>query len=222
MKISMPILALFLVFQLQAQIRDITVTGTATKLVNADELVVNVGFNTESSNAETAFSTVQNKMREAIAYLEKLKGVKTFETDVVRLNRSYPKTPVKFTAIQSLSITLTNFELYEELMIKLMDMGFNTVGGVHFNVSDLSKHKREVQLQAIESAKQKATDFADALGVELGVVLGFAENDFSAGPRPMYNYRAADAAPSPEPSIAPGQVEITMQVVVSYAIIKTP
>ena len=158
-------------------------------------------------------------MAEAIAYLKTVKGVKNFKTDVVRLNRKYNQTTQEvFMSMQSLSVTLIDFDLYEEVMVKLMSLGFNTVGGVSFTVNDLAKIKREVQLQAIEVAKKKAQDFAKALGVELGNVLRFAENDFSSGPQAYYNYRNADAPAPAEPSIAPGQMEISMRVVVSYAI----
>jgi uncharacterized protein YggE len=220
MKITSTIVALLAVIFLGAQVPEFTVSGTAKKLVDADEMIINVGYQAEDNNAGEVFKRTQNKMAEAINYLNGLKGVKRVESDIIRLNRRYVQGSVQrqFTAIQTLSVTLSDFGLYEEVMVKLMDMGFNTVGGVRFEVSDLAKHKREVQLQAIDAAKQKAELYARALDVELGGVLRFNENVGGGTPRPVYNYKSADAGAATGPSIAPRQVEITMQVVVSYAL----
>ncbi len=223
MKILSSLLILFAAVRLSAQTPQFTVTGTANKLVDADEMIINAGYQAEGTDAQEVFERTQNKMAEAIKYLNSLKGVKRVESDIIRLNRSNNQgsTQRPFRATQTLSVILTDFGLYEEIMIKLMELGFNTVGGVRFAVSDMAKYKEELQLQAIKAAKKKATTYAKALDVELGEVISFNESQ-SGGPVPQYyNYRSADAGVASGPSIAPRQVEITMQVIVSYAINKT-
>ena len=224
MKILSSLLILFAAVRLSAQTPQFTVSGIANKLVDADEMIINVGYQAEGKNPQVIFSQTQKKMAEAIKHLNSLKGVKRIETDVIRLNRKYTSVDSynNFSGIQTLSITLANFDLYEELMIKLMELGFNTVGGVRFAVSDMAIHKREVQLNAIAAAKEKAVVYAKALDVELGPVISFRENQIGRGSEPKYyNYRSADAGTATGPSIAPQQIEITMQVIVSYAINKT-
>jgi uncharacterized protein YggE len=220
MKIASTIIALLVGATITAQSPQFTVTGTATKQVDADEMIINVGYQAEGKNAREVFERTQISMAEAIEYLNGREGVKKVESDIIRLNRRYNHgaTQQPFVAIQTLSITLSDFNMYETVMIKLMDFGFNTVGGVRFAVSNLSDLKEELQLQAIKEARKKATLYAKSLGVELGGVLNFAENQLGGGPSPVYNYRAADGVAANGPSIAPQQVEITMQVVVSYAI----
>jgi uncharacterized protein YggE len=198
-----------------------TFTGTATRTVNADELIITVGIYRENKEAKVVFEQTRAKMAEAIAYLEKKKGVKKFETEQINLynknEHQYGMGP-NFAANQSLTITLSDFTVYDEVLIALLDLGLNHVGQVRFAVSNLSALKQEVQLDAIKAAKKKAELFSKELGVTLVKIISFSEDILQLSPTPYANYKTADAGSEIQPSLAPNQVDVTMSVTIVYAI----
>jgi uncharacterized protein YggE len=102
-------------------------------------------------------------------------------------------------------------------MLDLFSIGFNNIGNVQFSVGNLAAIKRQVQLDAIKAAKEKAQAFANELNVELGPVVNFSEQNFYSGHANTANYKTMDASTTSGPSIAPNQVEVMMSVIVSFA-----
>jgi uncharacterized protein YggE len=113
---------------------------------------------------------------------------------------------------------LTDFALYDQLMLDLFSMGFNNINRVEFAVSNMADIKQEVQIEAIKAAKEKAAVFAKTLNVELGEVINFSEENIYTTYAGTANFKSADVAAPSGPSIAPNQVEVMMSVIVSFAI----
>lgn len=197
----------------------ITVSGTALKCINPTQIIISTGMELQSNTAENAYKNMRNKMAAAVEYLKNQKRVKTFETDRISMYKSHnPNMPPEFRVQQSISITITDMEFYDELMLKLFELGFNNINNVEFAVENMAELKQQVQLEAIRAAKEKAALFAQELDVELGPVLRFEEQNTRSGGGTLANYKTADAVAGPGPSIAPNQVDIMMTVVVSFAI----
>ncbi len=198
-----------------------TVSGTALKTVNPTELMITAGVTWEGNNAQDVYETVNGVMTKAIAMVKNKKGIKRYETDIVRMNNAFGKsTSVRYSATQTITIAITNFDIYDEVMLKLFELGFNNIQNVSFTVDNMAELKHQVQLEAIAAAKKKAKEFSGALGVNLGQVLSFNEQNYATRYANTANYNAMDAAVETGPSIAPNQVEIMMTVIVSFAINK--
>ncbi len=213
-------LALLPLLAIAQQNNTLTVSGTASKSVAPNEMRIVAGVTGQSADAQELYSRVRDKMAKAMAYLKGKKGVKSYETDVVQMYKLLPAEVAnnQYTCTQTLSIVLTDFSLYDQLMLDLFAMGFNNIGEVQFTINNMPEIKRQVELDAIAVAKEKAAQFAAALGVEVGTVLSFTEQEYYSGPRTA-NYMQADKAGAAGPSIAPNQVEVMMSVTVSYSIV---
>lgn len=198
-----------------------TFTGTATRIVNADELIITVGVYRENKDAKVVFEQTRTIIAEAIAYLDKKKGVKKVETNQINLYNQHSHQagmgPL-FSASQSLTVTLSDFSLYDEVILKLIDLGLNNIGQVHFAVSNMTQLKQEVQLDAIKAAKKKAELYSEELGVRLVKIISFAEDMPQLSPTPYANYKTADAGVESQTSLAPNQVDVTMSVTLVYVI----
>ncbi len=179
MKILAVFTASLLSMALLGQANEITVTGTAKTTVNADELVISTGISLEDDDASVLQKKMQERMATAITYLKGKDGVKSVETDMIQIFNRGPQhkrgSGLQYQGRQTVTVILTDLELYDELMIKLFELGFNNIRSVHFSLSDPAVEKQKVQLMAIQVAKEKAQLFARELGVELGPVSSFAE-----------------------------------------------
>jgi uncharacterized protein YggE len=198
-----------------------TFTGTATRILNADELIITVGVTRESKDPKVVFEQTRTAMAGAIAYLNTKKGVKKVETQQINLYNRYANQAgvgASFVGSQSLTVTLSDFSLYDEVMLKLIDLGLNNIGQVRFAVSTITQIKQEVQLDAIKAAKKKAELYSEELGVRLVKIISFAEDMPQLSPTPYANYKTADAGVESQTSLAPNQVDVTMSVTLVYVI----
>lgn len=206
---------------LAQSVPQITVTGSAVKEVEPNQLIITAGIEASSKSAGAVYENVATKMSKALAYLKDQKQVESFRTQMVRVNKHHVHNPAvtpEFSASQQLIIVLNDISFYDKLMIKLFDLGFNTVGSVTFGVDKTDELKREVQLKAIAVAKEKAAAFAKELGVELGAVIEFEEQNTFASPLANKRYGFTELANSSGPSIAQEAIEFQQTVIVSFAI----
>lgn len=225
MKIVSTLTAMFITATLFAHSGELTVAGTAKMMVNADEMVISTGISVDDADANTLQKGMQEKMAAALKYLKAQKGVKSVETDVIRIYNRGPLQKrgiqAQFQGRQSVTIVLTDFELYDQLMVKLFELGFNNINNAHFRLSNMAVEKQKVQLMAIKAAKEKASRFADELGVELEPVLSFAEQSAYTPTVRQANavqYEAVRVEGDQGSSIQASKVTIEMTVIVSFGI----
>lgn len=210
--------------QVVQQQPQINVSGEGKIMVMPDQAVVTIGVvNTGADAAE-----VKKKNDETVAAVVKyLKSIKMPESDYqtqrVNLHRNYDYTKKKYSyvASQTMSITLKDITKYDGMMMGLMDAGINDIQGVEFKTSKLSQYESEARVKAIENARQKANDYAGALGVKVGTPLLVTDNSQPFYPVPMRTMMYKDAmaeSAAPEQTLAIGEITITANVNVSYSI----
>ena len=91
------------------------------------------------------------------------------------------------------------------------------INNISFSVDDPSPYYKEAREKAMADAKAKAEQLADLSGVKLGKPTYISEGTIY----PIYTrtmYEAAGAAPAPTP-ISAGEMELTLNVQVTYAIL---
>ncbi len=96
---------------------------------------------------------------------------------------------------------------------------FTRVDSIAFTVDDPTPYYEEARAQAVEYAKAKAEQLADLGGVELGNPTYISESTYYPTP----NYYRGDMAfsegmPAVETSISPGELEISANVQMAFAI----
>ena len=97
------------------------------------------------------------------------------------------------------------------------------IDGINFSVEDPTDYYNDAREEAMADAKTKAQQLAKLAGVTLGKPTYISENVY--GPRPIYiqapggiAYEEAEMAV--ETSISPGELELGLNLQVSYAIMK--
>jgi uncharacterized protein YggE len=94
---------------------------------------------------------------------------------------------------------------------------YTRVNNISFSVDDPSPYYEEARQKAMADAKAKAEQLADLAGVKLGQPTYISEG--TVNPPVVYRDVAMEAmAPSPTTPISPGEIELTLNVQVAYAI----
>lgn len=159
--------------QAQAQSENenlISVNIEASEIVPADIIIFNIQLNTEASAPQLAFN--EHKKLESVL-VDLLKKNMILEKDItfdpIRLSyqnlNNRDNTKVARTN-QSVSVSFTNFELYDSIQIALLENGFNSFNG-SFSSSKIEEGKNKALVKAIELAKEKAELIAKSSGLSL-------------------------------------------------------
>ena len=94
------------------------------------------------------------------------------------------------------------------------------INSISFSVDDPSEYYEEAREKAMRDAKAKANQLAELGGVKLGKPIYISEGASSPAPRPVFEKAAAGPAPAlVETSISPGEMKISLNVQVVYAIL---
>ena len=94
------------------------------------------------------------------------------------------------------------------------------INSIGFTVDDPSTYYEEARQKAVADADAKAKQLADLAGVKLGKPTYISESSYMPGPIYRQDLVAkAAAAPAVTTPISPGEMEITMNVQLAYAIL---
>ena len=188
----------------QKQPETIQISMNATEYVPADQIIFNINITAEDDSPREAFN--QHKKMEALL-ASTLKKMNIDEKDIrfqpVRIsqrNTNYDLNRREKYSVtnQQVSLTFSDFKLYEELQIALIENGFRSFGA-NFSSSKIDEGKEKALISAIESAKQKAKLIAETSGVKLGAVKTINYGDYTVTPHSDIQFRMvaqAESAPS--------------------------
>jgi uncharacterized protein YggE len=118
---------------------------------------------------------------------------------------------------QSIEVTIRNTDQAGDVLAALGATEVQNISGPNFTVEDADSVKAEAREIAIAEAKEKAKMLAKELGVSLGKVVSFYENQ----PYPMYDgYGGMErsAVAQSAPSLPVGEQETTVSVSITYEI----
>lgn len=229
-KTSVLILTTMFAVGTQAQVQEqknlvpqISVSGEGKISVTPDQAIISVGFQNSGKDAKEVKSLNDEVVDKVIKFLKKTGIPATdYKTNNVSLNKSYDYEKKKntFQANQTLSITLKDLSKYDEVMMGLNDAGVNTINGVEFKSSKMSDYEKEARKKAVLDAKQKAQDYVSVLGQKVGKALLITDNSPVYVPQPMYktNMMAMAADAAPRETLAVGEMEINVNVSVTFAL----
>lgn len=98
-----------------------------------------------------------------------------------------------------------------------IDAGANNVSGVFFSLEDPDALQQEARVKAVEDALRRAKTLVEAAGAELGRVLSIRETSPWFAP-PVMRAEFDKAAGVAAVPVQPGELEVTVQVEVTFAI----
>lgn len=200
----------------------IQVNGTGKVSVTPDKVTITIGVENKADDAQSAKKANDVIIANVIKYAKSLKiDDKHIQTQRVNLykSRDYEEKKDYFQASQALTISLEDISKYEKVMTGLMDLGINRIDGVEFTSSKTANYETEARTLAVKDAKQKATDYANALGQKVGKAILVSDGVSYDTPivRPMYMMKSASADEMKE-TLAVGEIEVTSNVSISFSL----
>ncbi len=218
--------------------REISVTGTASKMIKPDKAVLSIGVETQAKTAsETARmnSDIMNKVVSALNALgvdkEKISTnyysiypvYEQKKREDIACIQIYPPPPecigqvlVGYKAVNSLTITVNADADIGRIIDSSVSAGANQVYGVSFFTSQEMQNSIVDELieQAVIDAKNKAERALAPLGEKVGNVKSIS---ISYSPIPIYSRALSQTEQSSTP-IFPEQQQISVSVYVTFLI----
>lgn len=199
----------------------VNVTGEGTVNIAPDKVLLRARV--EHTGKSPAEVKAQNdRVVEQILNYLKSQGLssKDFQTEYVTLNKDYNYNTKEtfYSANQAISIQLNDLSKYERIMSGLLESGLNRIDGIQFQSSRKEELESEARKKAILNARAKATEYAQALGQEIGKAQVINEVEGGSIP-PMYRMEMKASDSSAEQTLAPGEMEITVRVNTSFLLI---
>ncbi|MEY2553367.1 MAG: uncharacterized protein QOC57_1227 [Ilumatobacteraceae bacterium] len=204
-------------------VRSITVNGEGKITVKPDTASLNVGVQATAATATEALAQANSS---AAALIAALKTAGVSANDIATSGLSiYPQygpaanTITGYQASNSVTVTVRDISQTGPTIDAAAAAAGDhiTIGGVSFYVDDTEALIGAARTDAINNAKKRATEYANAAGVAVGSVVQISEVAVS-NPVPMV-FAAADS--SARPSAAPTPIEtgtqdLTVSVTVVY------
>ena len=206
----------------QNQQPQINVSGEGKIMVTPDRADITIGVENTGADAADVKKKNDATVDAVIKYLKSIKlPSEDYQTQRVNLNRNYDynKKKYSYVASQTIVIHLKDISKYDAMMMGLVDAGVNNIEGVQFKTSKQAQYESEARVKAIEQAKQKANDYAGALGQKVGKAITVTDNTQSYYPQVMMRsmkFEDASAADMPKETLAIGEITITANVNISF------
>jgi uncharacterized protein len=200
--------------------RSITVSGHGTVKVTPDVASVWLGVQTTEETAQEAMDVIGTKSQ---ALVDTLKGVGLAAADIQTSSLSlYPsfgtdgRTINGYQASTNVTATIRDVARVGEILDAVQ--GFVgeelTLGGISFSYADPEAVLGEARAAALDNARARAQQYADAADAEVGEILRISETPAGV-PSPFVAERAAaDAAGTL--AIEPGSQELAVDVAVVF------
>lgn len=157
-----------------AQDRQISVTGNAEIRVKPDEVILNLGIETNDLKLDVAKNENDARVKRVLA-LGKAAGIedKHIQTEYLNIEPRYRDYEDKrvflgYWVRRSVALTLRDVTKFDDLLTKVVEGGANYVHGIEFRTTDLRKYRDQAREKAIVAAREKAEALSGALGLKLG------------------------------------------------------
>lgn len=218
----------------------ISVVGTAETFLKPDLAEFTLTVSSQENDPTIAQNKSAEKSNTIKAYLKE-KGVeeKDIKTESYTFGPKYEwvnavcvagincppgkNTLVGYTANETVTVKVRKMEQAGDLIAGVGERGATDISNLSFTIDDTDAAKEGVRKEAIEDAREKAKVLAESLGVRLGALQGFYDNQ-GGGPVPMYAEASISAAPKMmdmrggAPELSPGENKISSSVTLVYKI----
>lgn len=203
----------------------LTVTGSGEASGTPDVAYISLGVDITDANPGVAVSKGNEQMNTLSAAISALgidaKDIQTTSFNVWPEDRYNPQTgnPTGervYHVQNTLSITVRDISQIGAVIDTGLQSGANSVSGLSFGIADTAALEQEARLKAVEDARTRATQLAEAFGVTLGAPTVIIES-FNSIPSPVA-YAAMQDIRASVPSISPGELNVNMTITVTFSI----
>lgn len=207
--------------------RSVSVNGSGQVDAEPDVAVVTLGVETEAEAADEALSQNSEQMQALVTALTEA-GIaeEDIQTQTVRLQPRYENTAPTPQSAGGETPQVTGYIATNLVEVRIMETanvgtvldaaiaaGGNRIETIRFTISDQSELLQQAREAAWADAEQKAQQFAELAGAELGDVLTISsfEQPFQPVPQLATASAAVDAVP-----IQPGTQTVQVQIQVTW------
>jgi len=201
---------------------DVEAEGKVTAIPDTAE--INLGIQVSKSTVEAAQKEANQKINKITDELKKLgiddKYIKTTDYNV------YPEYDYRagqkiagYNVNITLKIKVKDFDKINQVIDTATSLGANQIGNLSFTIDDekLEELKMEARKQAIEKAKVKAKEIANAGSLRLGRIVNISESLSPEYPTPLLREAGLGGGIEDQKTqIQPGESEITVSIILSY------
>ncbi len=215
--------------------KTITVMAEGEAIATADIASFSFSVNEEGATSEEAQGKVTTKVDQALKYL-KDNGVedKDIKTEYYNINPKYENVApcyafdcpaptqkiIGYEVSQGVRIKVRDTDNAGKFLSEMTKFGINNVSGLAFTIDDEDVLYDAARKDAVEKAEAKGKQLAKDLGVRLGKVVSFSEDNGGMYPTDMgYGgdmMKSAVAPQTREVSLPQGENTYTTRVYVTY------
>jgi len=197
--------------------RKITVTGIAEQEVTPD--IINVSISLQEymdGKKKITIDQLENQLEDAVKQAGIPKADFTVNNVSAWNNTWQKKKAPDFLASKQYSLKLHNLNKFDQVLSSVDAKGIQSTYIASYDYSKMAELKRELKIQALLAAKDKATYLLNSLNEKLGRPIDINENDNSSYPQmnQMYANRAFASAKvaAPESDIDFKTIKLNFQV----------
>jgi hypothetical protein len=209
--------------------RTITVNGSGSTSGDPDMATITLGVEQRNESIADAYSEVNQTLDTIIQQLTDL-GISEDDIQTADLNIFTDERPPRpdensmvgetqrsFRVMNRVNVVVRDLSLLEDVIDTAVNAGANNIFGLNFSINDPSDLEAQARVQALEEARARAQQIADAIGVELGAVQTVVEEGDSFV-RPAAEAAMGGRGGGGGAAIERGQLSVTVNVRVTFAI----
>lgn len=205
----------------KTQPHTLSVTGVGLAHQPPDMALLTLGVHTEGPDVGSA---VQDNNQRTAKVMQAIEAAGVPKADIrtsffsvmsqpVYDDKGMPTGAVKYTADNTITVTLRQITKLSSLLQDAISQGANNVQQVSYGAEDQTKALQQARDLAMQDARRQAEALAKTAGIQLGEPLTVTEG--SAGTVPygaiLYGKGGGGGVPA-----APGTVDVQVQVTISY------
>jgi len=204
--------------------RKIEVTGIAEKEVTPD--IINVTISLQEyldGKKKTTIDQLESQLEGAVKSAGIAKEDFTISNVSAWNNTLQKKKNPDFLASKQYSIRFHDLNKFNEILSKIDPKGIQSTYVESYDYSKMPQLKQELKIQALLSAKEKATYLLSSINEKVGRPINITENDNSSfpSPRPMYMAKAVSLnAAQAESDIDVKPIKLSVQVQAIFEIVQ--
>ncbi len=205
--------------------RTISVNGSGIISLEPDIAYINIGIHTEGENAD---ETVASNNQQSQKLFTTLTEAGIAEKDIRTTNFSiHPRnnyntdgqiTGITYVVDNTVSVTVRDLTNIGTVLDAAVQTGANSISGIRFDVEDREAAQQQAMTTAVENARERAEVLAGAANVSLGQVISIQTYLGGGSPIPFERGVVMADAAAMEVPIAPGEMQISVDVSVVYEI----
>ncbi|MHA7666406.1 SIMPL domain-containing protein [Mycolicibacterium sp. HS_4_1] len=197
--------------------RQVTVVGTGKVQGTPDTLNVTASIEATAPDVTAAMNQTSSRQQ---AVLDALSGAgidkKDIATKQVELQPDYRDSVITgYRASNTIDIKVRKLDTASQVLAKIVEAGGNStrISNVAYSIDDDSQLVKDARTRAFNDAKDRAQQYAQLSGLNLGKVVSISEATGGTTPTPMPAPRMAMAEAVP---LSPGQQTVNFSVTVIW------